>query len=406
MEKTDKSHLGRMLGVILFSRINIVSAFRTTYPFLPVISRGLGVSFQTGSLLVTVRSLAGLFGLVAGPVGDRIGYRWTMVVGLILFGFGVALVGWLPVFWIAVVAFTLIGMAKATYDPAMRAYLSTHVPYNRRGRAIGGAELSWSGGWFVGAPVCGYLIGRFGWQSPWLVMAALVIPSVGATFFLPSSSEAATKAGQRVVSNPFVSFLRTPRVLPALLMSLVICFASEHFFVVYGAWMEHVFGLGPTALGTVSIVVGISELTGELGVVVFTDSFGKERSVTFGILLTVLFFVVVPLLEFHLRFTVVGLGLLFVSFEFLIVSNTVWLSELVPDRRSTMMASLFATSEVGRAIGAFVGPRLWGATESLLVQGIVSAMGMIVALLIGKFMVFEEALPSSARCSGSEGGDR
>jgi hypothetical protein len=43
-------------------------------------------------------------------------------------------------------------------------------------------------------------------------------------------------------------------------MSFLIQFGHEQFFVVYGAWMEHMFGLGPMALGVVSLVIGFAEL--------------------------------------------------------------------------------------------------------------------------------------------------
>jgi predicted MFS family arabinose efflux permease len=389
MEKTDESHLGRMLAVILFSRINIVSAFRTTYPFLPVISRGLGISFQTGSLLVTVRSLAGLFGLVAGPLGERLGYRTTMVLGLVLFGVGVLLVASVPIFWTAMVAFTLIGMAKATYDPAMRAYLSTRVPYNQRGRAIGAAELSWAGGWFLGAPVCGYLIGCCGWRSPWVLMSILVVPGLFVTAFLPRSSERPEGVTSGQIRNSVLSFVRVPSVLGALAMSALIYVGSEQFFVVYGAWMEHVFGLGPMALGGVSVVIGVSELAGELGVTFLTDRLGKRRSLGTSLLLVMVFYLFVPLVGFSLSLTLLGLGLLIFVFEFLVVSNVVFISELVPERRNLMLASLYVTATVSQASGAFVGPRLWGATENLVIQGLVSVLAMGGAFLIGKLMVFD-----------------
>jgi predicted MFS family arabinose efflux permease len=389
MGKDRQDPLGRALGTVLFSRIHINTAFRMTYPFLPAISRGLGVSFQTSSLLIAIRSVAGLSGLVFGPLGDRIGHRATMLLGLALFGAGTSLLATLPVFWIAVVAFALIGMAKAAYDPAMQAYVSARVPYNRRARALGLTELAWAGGWFLGVPVCGYLIGHFGWQSPWKLMALIVLPSLLLTILLPAGCQSQSRGGVTWFQDSIVAFVKSPRVLAALVMSFLIIFANEQFFVVYGAWMEHVFDLGPVVLGGLSTVIGVSELGGELGVTLFTDRLGKERSLLLGILSAGFFYLAVPLLSYNLYVTLLGLALLFFTFEFCVVSNIVLLSELVPEKRNTLMASFFAAVTIGRLFGAICGPAIWGTTENLLIHGIVSVGAMTGAFLLGALIVID-----------------
>ena len=390
MEERHGDRLGRVLGSILFSRITINTAFRMTYPFLPAISRGLGVSFQTSGLLVTTRSLGGLSALFFGPFGDRFGRRTTMILGLTLFIVGASLVGSLPVFWITVVAFALIGMAKSAYDPAMQAYLSERVPYDRRARILGFTELSWAGGWLLGVPVSGYMIGHFGWQSPWLLMAAVAMPSLLLTFFLPVRDESRPCASPSWSQGSIVSLLRTPRVPAALVTVLLIPFANEQFFVVYGAWMEHVFGLGPMALGVVSLVIGFAELAGEIGVTLFTDRLGKGRSLLIGIMFTGFFYLAVPFLSQSMVSTLVGLGVLFFAYEFAIVSSIPLVSELVPERRNTMMACFLATATAGRALGAVCGPRLWGATEDLRIHGIVSVLCMTGAFLVGTRVLSKE----------------
>jgi predicted MFS family arabinose efflux permease len=88
--------------------------------------------------------------------------------------------------------------------------------------------------------------------------------------------------------------------------------------------------------------------------------------------------------------TVLGLGLLFLAFEFAIVSNIALLSELVPEKRSTLMAVFFAIMTAGRAGGAIFGPRLWGATENFFVHGIVSLLTIGGAFLVGWSVLREQ----------------
>jgi predicted MFS family arabinose efflux permease len=387
MKEDGQPNLGRILATVLFSRTNLNTAFRMTYPFLPTISRGLGVSFERSSLLVMIRSLAGLSGLLIGPLGDRVGHKATMFFGLLLFAVGVLLVASLPVFWIALVAFTLIGVAKAVYDPAMQAYVSERVPYNRRARALGITELAWAGGWFLGVPACGYLIGHGGWRSPFVLMGAVALPSLLLTFSLPGRSKTQERRGQRWFHDSILPLVKAPRVTAALAMSFLIIFANEQFFIVYGAWMEHVFGLGPVTLGAVSTVVGVAELAGEFGVILFADHLGKGRSLIVGVVFAGLFYVAVPLLSHSLSMTLLSLGLLFLTFEFAIVTTIALLSELVPEKRNTLMAAFFAAATLGRTSGAIFGPRLWGAAENLLIHGIISLLAMAGVFLLGVLVV-------------------
>jgi hypothetical protein len=64
------------LGVILLSRIALNLQSRVVYPFLPAISRGLGVPLDAASLLLAVRSLVGRV--------DRLGKRRAVLGGLTL----------------------------------------------------------------------------------------------------------------------------------------------------------------------------------------------------------------------------------------------------------------------------------------------------------------------------------
>ena len=50
----------RTLAIVLYARLLINAQFRIVYPFLPAISRGLGLPLETAALLVSVRSLAGI----------------------------------------------------------------------------------------------------------------------------------------------------------------------------------------------------------------------------------------------------------------------------------------------------------------------------------------------------------
>ena len=82
----------RDLVVMFLARLALNLQYRVVYPFLPAISRGLGVPLETASLLLTVRSLVGAFSPVYGLAADRYGRRPMMLAGLLALSAGAALI--------------------------------------------------------------------------------------------------------------------------------------------------------------------------------------------------------------------------------------------------------------------------------------------------------------------------
>jgi predicted MFS family arabinose efflux permease len=343
------------LGMILLSRTTINSSFRIVYPFLPVISRGLGVPLMAVSFLLTLRALVGLSSPLFGPLSDRYGRRSLMLAGLGMLAMGAALIAGWPTYGVAIAAFVLIGLSKTAYDPAMQAYLSDAVPYHRRGWVLGVTELSWSAAWLLGVPAAGFLIERAGWQAPFVALALLALVGLLFTWRLPPDQP------QRAsLAAPRWALLRHNRsAWLGMAVGLLFVFAIENVFVVYGAWMEETFSLSVGALGLVSIVIGIAEAVGEGFSAGLVDRLGKKRSVLGGLLLNAGAYLLLPLLSGNLASALVALFVLFLAFEFSIVSSIPLISELAPGARGTLMALNVAALSAGRMAGSLTAAPLW-----------------------------------------------
>ncbi len=159
--------------MLLLARTCLNLQARVVYPFLPAISRGLGVPLETASLLVTVRSFVGALSPIYGLAADRYGRRPMMLAGLLALAVGTGLTALAPGLGVALLAFALLGFSKSAYDPAMQAYVGDAVPYERRGRVMSLLEISWSLSWFVGVPIAGFVIAAAGWRGPFVLIAAL-----------------------------------------------------------------------------------------------------------------------------------------------------------------------------------------------------------------------------------------
>jgi predicted MFS family arabinose efflux permease len=380
------------LGTILLSRITLNSSFRIVYPFLPVISRGLGVPLTAASFLLTLRALVGLSSPLLGPLSDRYGRRSLMLVGMGMVATASALIAGWPTYGVAIVAFVLFGLSKTAYDPAMQAYLSDVVPYHRRGRVLGITELAWSVAWLMGVPAAGLLIERVGWQAPFAALALLALVGLLFTWRLPPGHPQQISP----TASRWARLRHNRSAWLGMAVGLLFVFAVENVFVVYGAWMEETFSLSVGALGLASSIIGIAEAVGEGASVGLVDRLGKKTSVLGGLLLNAGAYLLLPLLSGNLASALVGLFILFLAFEFSIVCSFPLISELAPGARGTLMALNVAALSSGRMLGSLTATPLW-LHGGLGLNAMVSFGAVLAALVLLLLFVPEPSESSESK---------
>jgi predicted MFS family arabinose efflux permease len=370
------------VGVVTICRLVLNTARRFAYPFAPVLSRSLGVPLTAITSLIAVNQATGVLGMFFGPVADRFGYRLVMLAGLTMLVVGMFVAGFFPYYVVLLFTLFFAGMGKSIFDPAVQAYISERVPYRRRGLAIGSLEVSWAGSTLVGIPVVGLLIDGFGWRSPFLVMGGLgligiiilrkLIPAKSGSDNPPETSFRFRDSWKQLVAE------RT--AFGALGFALFASMANDNLFVVYGAWIENAFQLSIVALGLGTSTIGIAELLGESMTAALADRSGLKRSVMVGLILSTLCYAILPLFGKTLSLALVGLFLIFLTFEFMIVTSISLITELLPGSRATMMAGCFATAGIGRVIGALIGGPIWlagGILTTSLVSACLSGLALV-----------------------------
>ena len=335
------------LGFLAATRLVLNTGYRLVYPFLPAISRGLGISLDRAGVLVSARNLGGA-ATPAIVVAGRRSTRTLIALALSLFALGAAITSVAGAFWGAFTGFVLMGIGKPAFDVGAMTYLADRTPYQRRARVMSVLELTWAGGLLLGAPAAGWLIDRHGWQTPFWVIALLAGASVVLIFRL---LEGARDHDDPTARPPGLD--RSARAL--LLVFLLFSTAAELVFVVLGSWLELEFGLSIIQLGVFAAVVGFSELSGEMLTLVFADRVGKRNAVMIGILLAVSGFVAIGVLGGSLAWGLAATALAFLGFEITIVSALPFASEVQPGARSRYLGLIQVAMSSARAVGALVG---------------------------------------------------
>jgi predicted MFS family arabinose efflux permease len=349
MSRTPK--LAFQIPVFTLIRAIFNTPYRMIYPFLPVFARGLGVDLASISLALTARNLVGTLNPVLSSVADRRGRKFGMLLGTGLFMAGAALVAFLPTFPALVAAMILMALGKYVFDPAMQAYLSDRIHYERRGLALGVTEMAWSLAFIAGVPLMGFLIARGGWKAPFPLMALLgALILVCVVLMLPK--DVRPSAGGPGMGDNFRAVLTFGPALAGLGLGLFVSAANEIVNLVFGVWLERSFGLKIAALGAAAAVIGISELCGEGLVAGFVDRLGKPRAVALGLGANSLAALLLPVAGRTETGAVAGLFLFYISFEITVVSALPMMTEVMPGARATVMAFSVAFMTLGRAIGA------------------------------------------------------
>lgn len=384
---TLPSPVGRMRWLLLLpfvaARLILTISWRMAYPFLPTLARGLGMDLTAIAWAVTLRSSLGLAGPLFGAIGDAWGRRAAMLLGLALFSGGLLLVLIWPTYAALLAALLLTGAGKLIFDPSMQAYLGDHVPYQRRGLAIALSELSWSGAFLLGMPLVGWLIAHGGWMAPFPLLAVLAL-GVGLVLWRILPPDAPTRAERPAFMTGVRSVLTHPPALAGLALGVCLSGGNEVVNIVYGAWMEGSFGLQVAALGAASATIGVAELGGEGLVAALADRVGKRRAILVGMVLNVLVTLSLPFIGRSVWSALAALFMLYLTFEFAVVSSIPLMTEVVPTARATTMAAYVAALAIGRTLGAPLGTALFehGMMSNALASAGITLVGLATLLFV------------------------
>jgi predicted MFS family arabinose efflux permease len=355
-----KLKLRVQLVTVMLLRIILNTMHRMVYPFLSVFALGLGVDVTAISLALAGRNFMGIFGPVLVPLANQRGRRFGMLAGITAFTVGVGLVAVHPSLLTFSAALILAILSKSLFDPTIQAYFGDRVAYEQRGTALAITEMSWSVAFILGVPSMGYLIGRFGWSAPFPVLAGLGLVMFAVIWrMIPrdESQDGMDKPDQKATGDSHQNLQAILASIPALAglsIGLWANAANEMVNLVFGLWLTTSFGLQIAALAGASVVIGLSELSGEGLVALTTDRLGKPRAIAIGLTGNILASILLPFIGRTETGALIGLFLFYISFEYLVVSQIPLMTESVPQARATVMAFNLLGSGLGRSLGALL----------------------------------------------------
>ena len=166
---------------------------------LPTLAQTFNASFQEVQWIVLVYLLAVTTLIVtAGRLGDIIGRRRLLLVGVFLFTMSSVLCGIAPSLWPLIAARATQGIGAAVMMALTMAFVGETVPKERAGTAMGLLGTTSAIGTALGPSLGGILIAGLGWRAIFLIIVPMGIISLALAYrFLPADSQGAREARAR-----------------------------------------------------------------------------------------------------------------------------------------------------------------------------------------------------------------
>ncbi|NNF54539.1 MAG: MFS transporter [Acidimicrobiales bacterium] len=315
--------------------------------FLPNLGRAFGASTAGLTTVLGIGEMAGLLTAATGRQLDRGRERLIITAGMALVGAStvLAIVGTFVVF--ALSQFLLI-LGISLYTVGGHAYISRHVAFARRGRAIGIFEVSWALGLLVGAPVAALLIEGISWRAPFIAVGLMSLVACVLLIRIPEDPALVRHAP----ASPRPTVQLDNNAWMAIGASAGIALAGLTTIVIAGTWMEDRLGISTGGIGAVAMGFGAVELLSSSGSARFSDRFGKNRSTRVALLVLCGGLVVICAAQSSLLLGAMGLVLFFGGFEYAIVTSFSVVSEAMPAARGQVLSVNVATGTVARGVGS------------------------------------------------------
>ena len=197
--------------------IGIVGGFSTVLG--PAFVQDIGIAYNntTWTALAQAMSTAACAPIL-GKVGDVIGRKRTLLLGIAVFTLGNVLSALANSLAFMMVARFIVGIGTAAMGPVILAYIATEFPQDRVAKGFALYMLLSSASVIIGPTVGGLIVSAYGWRAMLWVCVSICAGVFAACVF--------TSRNQVSVKKPLQNFDFSGAVLILIFFSLLLCIPS------------------------------------------------------------------------------------------------------------------------------------------------------------------------------------
>ena len=194
--------------------IGLVGGFSTVLGPAFVQDIGIGYNNTTWTALAQARSTAACAPIL-GKVGDVIGRRKTLLLGIAVFTLGNVLSALASSLLTMLIARFIVGIGTAAMGPVILAYIATEFPRDQIAKGFSLYMLLSSASVIIGPTIGGLIVSSYGWRTMLWVCVAICAGIFAAC--------AITSRNQTSAKKPLQNFDIAGAVLILIFFSLLLC---------------------------------------------------------------------------------------------------------------------------------------------------------------------------------------
>ena len=197
--------------------IGLVGGFSTVLG--PAFVQDIGIAYNntTWTALAQAMSTAACAPIL-GKVGDVIGRRKTLLLGIVIFTLGNILSALANSLVFMLLARFIVGIGTAAMGPVILAYIATEFPQDKIAKGFSMYMLLSSASVIIGPTIGGLIVSAYGWRAMLWVCVAICAAILAACIF--------TSRNQVSVKKPLQDFDVSGAVLILIFFSLLLCVPS------------------------------------------------------------------------------------------------------------------------------------------------------------------------------------
>ena len=197
--------------------IGLVGGFSTVLG--PAFVQDIGIAYNntTWTALAQAMSTAACAPIL-GKIGDVIGRRKTLLLGIAVFTLGNILSALANSLVFMLIARFIVGIGTAAIGPVILAYIATEFPQDKIAKGFSLYMLLSSASVIIGPTIGGLIVSSYGWRAMLWVCTVICAGILAACIF--------TSRNQVSVKKPLQNFDITGAVLILIFFSLLLCVPS------------------------------------------------------------------------------------------------------------------------------------------------------------------------------------
>jgi predicted MFS family arabinose efflux permease len=319
---------------------------------LPQIAAEFGQPVDQAGILASAYAVPlALLAIPLGPLSDRLGRRFSMVLGMSIFLAAVVASGLAPSYPLLVGARVVNGIGAAIAGPAVFAYAADLSSPEVRGRAMATVVVAFPISTILGLPLGGLITGAFGWRAVFAFIGLIAATTLLLLIRLPADAPKAATARYR---DGLRALAGSRPTLSAVVVTLVWFTGSFGLFVYLGTFFTESFGFTPFEVGLTLTIIGFVALLSTRVAARLIDRLGAKRVVMVGLTCFAVAAFMLPLSRVYLPWALLTMALWVFGVWMGIPAQQAIVSETLPAWRGTALAANTSALYMGGAVGPVI----------------------------------------------------